>query len=259
MPVNVRIVDVTPENVESVPCCGLKDVQHEGRQRKVAWLKDYFDKGLKAKILMHGESSQIGYIEYLPGENALRAVEAKGYLFIHCLWTFYKKFQNRGRGGELIQCAVEDAKRQQFVGVATIARKKPWLAGSEIFLKNGFEAVDSHPPDYELLVKKLKPSAPDPKFIPKNEADLVKLGQGFTVIRSGQCPHTIRFSNKIIDAAQENYGLEPHLVELNTADEARKGPTPFAVFSIIHDDELVIDHHISRTRFENIMKKRGYD
>lgn len=31
-------------------------------------------------------------------------------------------------------------------GVATVARERPWLAGSALFLKNGFEVVDTAPP-----------------------------------------------------------------------------------------------------------------
>lgn len=36
------------------------------------------------------ELPERGFIEYLPGEHAWRAVHADGYLFIHCLWVVGK-------------------------------------------------------------------------------------------------------------------------------------------------------------------------
>lgn len=249
----VDLIDITLENVEFMPCCGIKDLQHEGHRSKVAWMKNHFDKGLKAKILMSEGKYQFGYIEYLPGQYAFRRVQANGYLFIHCLWTFYKKYQNQGWGMRLIQCAVDDARVQGMDGVAVLTRKKPWLADSRIYLKCGFEMVEECPPDYELLVKKFNPNSPNPS-IRFNQSKFRK--GGMWVFRSGQCPHTIRFSEKISDFARSTFQQEPQLVEIDTFDEAQSAPTPYAVFSIFHEGELLADHQISQTRFRNIIRKR---
>ncbi len=217
MPDHIEIVDVTPKNVETMPCCGIKDTNHEGHKRKTAWLKKHFDKGLKAKILLNNGKQQIGYIEYLPGRYAYRGVEADGYMFIHCLWTFYKKFQHQGNGKRLIQTSIDDAKNKDMDGVAVLPRKKSWLADSRVYLKCGFEIVDSCPPDYELLVRKFKSKDPNPKIL-KN-AQSPNEG-GLYLIRSGQCPHTIRFSEKIMAFAREHYQLEPQVIILESSQEA---------------------------------------
>ena len=78
----IRVVEVTPDSLCESPCCGIKNAEHEGRIAKTKWLKTYFKKGLKAKIVLGEKDIQAGYIEYLPGECAWRAVEANGYMFI---------------------------------------------------------------------------------------------------------------------------------------------------------------------------------
>ncbi len=51
------------------------------------------------------------------------------------------------------------------------------------------------------------------------------------------------------------YGLKPKIVELKTHKDAQDAPTPYAVFAIILDGKLLVDHQISRTRFRSVMKK----
>jgi hypothetical protein len=138
-------------------------------------------------------------------------------------------------------------------GVAVVVRKRPWLAKSDIFLKNGFEVVDTAPPDYELLVKKFNTSSPNPKFKDNWEEKLKKYGEGLTIIRADQCPHSIKFADEIAEAAKNIYKLKTNIVELKTHQDAQNAPTPFAVFVIIYKGRILADHPISRTRFKNIM------
>lgn len=43
--------------------------------------------------------------------------------------------------------------------------------------------------------------------------------------------------------------------ELKSAEEAKSAPSGFGVFSLVHNGELLEDHYISKTRFENIIRK----
>ncbi|MHC4310203.1 MAG: GNAT family N-acetyltransferase, partial [Planctomycetota bacterium] len=199
----IQVIDINQNNFHELPICGIKDTEHEGRSRKTNWLKTYFKKGLKAKLLLTEKNMQFGYIEYLPGQYAWRGVEADGYIFIHCIWTHLKKYQKKGYGGLLIKACIDDAKKAKNKGVAVVTRQKPWLANSQIFLKNGFTVIDSTPPDYELLVKKFNKSAPNPKFKNNWDKKLKKYDKGLTVIIANQCPYTIRHANKIIDMARK--------------------------------------------------------
>jgi hypothetical protein len=250
-----HLVDLDPSRVETYACCGVTNPAHEGRGRKICWLKNHFAKGLRAKVLLTPENRQCGYVEYLPAEHAWRGVEAPGYLFIHCIWTFYKQYQHRGLGGEMLKGCVEEAKAAGKHGVAVLAREQPWAAGAALYRANGFTLVDTAPPDYSLLVYKFDPAAPDPKFKGEWERKLKRYSRGLTILRSSQCPHIAKFANEIARAAEEEYGLKPRIVELRSAREAQNAPTPYAVFAIVYNGRLLTDHQISLTRFRNIMRK----
>jgi hypothetical protein len=250
------IVEVTPALLDELPCCGIKNPEHEGFRCKREWLANQLQAGLRARILMTEDGRQCGYIEYLPGENAWRAVEAAGYMFIHCIWTFYKKYQHKGNAVRLVQCCIKDAKKSRMNGVVVIARKKPWLASSDLFLKCGFERVATAPPDYELLVLKFKKRAPNPHFLPSSPEQLKEYGPGLTIIRADQCSHSVRFAREIKEVAKREFHLKPNILVLQSCHQAQNAPTPYAVFSIILDGELLCDHQISKTRSRNIMKKR---
>lgn len=252
---DIRVWEVSPDNLLESPCCGIKDTVHEGHKRKSKWLQAYFNKDVKVKVLLTPDNRQFGYIEYLPGEYAWRAVEAPGYMFIHCIWTFYKKYQRKGYGMLLVQAAIDDAKKGKKHGVATLTRKGPWLAREDLFLKMGFEVVDKAPPDYKLLVKKFNTSAPNPKFKGNWDQKLKRYGKGLTIIRADQCPHTAKFADEIAKMAEKTYGLKPRIIELKTLLDVQNAPTPYAVFTLIYDGQILADRQISRSRFENIMKK----
>jgi len=93
-------------------------------------------------------------IEYIPGEYCWRPVEAGGYLFIHCIFVGFKReYKGKGYASLLVDDCVLDAKKDNKLGVAVITRKGSFMAVKELFIKNGFEAIDTAPPDFELLVK----------------------------------------------------------------------------------------------------------
>jgi len=251
----LRIVDVTPARLADLPCCGITNPEHEGHRRKRAWLRAHLSTGLQARILLTEDGRQCGYIEYLPGEYAWRGVDAAGYMFIHCIWTFYKRYQHKGNATRLVEVCVTDAKKARMLGVAVIARKRPWLATRDLFLKCGFEAVDSAPPDYELLVKKIRKRAANPRFLPVPASRLKKYGPGLTIIVADQCPHGVKFAREIAEIAESEFKLEPRQVVLRSFKEAQNAPTPYSVFSVVFDGTVLSDHQISKTRFRNIMQR----
>jgi GNAT superfamily N-acetyltransferase len=252
----LRVVDVTPARLAELPCCGIKNPQHEGHRRKRAWLRAQLDSGLRARILLTEDGHQCGYIEYLPGERAWRGVDAAGYLFIHCIWTFYKKYQHKGNATRLVEACVEEARKANMLGVAVIARKGPWLASRGLFAKCGFETVDSAPPDFELLVKKTRKNAANPRFRPIPPSRLDKYGPGLTIIVADQCPHGVKFAREIGETAESEFKLKPRFVVLRSFKEAQRAPTPYSVFSIIYRGTVISDRQISKTRFRNIMKRQ---
>jgi hypothetical protein len=119
-----------------------------------------------------------------------------------------------------------------MLGVATVARDGPWMAGPRRFLANGFETVATAPADYQLLARKFDGASPDPQFRPGREKALARYGRGgLTIMRAAQCPYAVKF-----------------------ARDAQKAPTPYATFALVLDGRVVADHPISRTRFRNTMR-----
>ena len=254
---NIQIFQLTSDSLNELPICGVKKIDHDGRQQKTRWLETYFNRGLKAKTLLTPDNRQLGYIEYLPGEYAFRGVQAEGYMFIHCIWTFWKEYQKKGIGGRLVKACIDDARKAGMKGVAVVCRDSSWLADSSLFLKHGFQEVDAAPPDYQLLARKFDKSAPDPRFKGNWDKRLSKYADGLTIVYSTQCPHAVMFAGKVADAAREVFNLKPKMVEIKTHRDAQRAPTPYAVFAVINNGKLLADYHISRTRFISLMKQAG--
>ncbi|MGD9115942.1 MAG: GNAT family N-acetyltransferase [Dehalococcoidia bacterium] len=245
------IVTLTPQNYTEYGCRCFLNPKHEAHLEKLEWLKKRFDEGLTIKhLFLEGEKNAIGFIEYAPGENAWRAVDAGGYLFIQCIWISPNKNKERGFGSQLVQACIEDAKKAGKYGVAVAASDGPFIASRELFLKNGFETV-AKSGDYELLVFRLK-EGPLPAFRDW-EGQLKKL-EGWHVIYSKQCPWVIRSIAEIAEAAKEN-GVELKITEMETPGQAQNAPSAYAVFNLVHDGKLLSDHYISTTRFRTILKK----
>jgi len=250
-----RLIDVDAASFDTLPCCGIKSRVHPGRQEKRCWLQTNAQFGLRAKTLLAPDGEPAGYIEYLPGEFAWRGVDAAGYLFIHCLWIYSRRHQRKGWGRLLVEACLNDAKKEGKSGVAVLVRDGPWLADRRLFLASGFAPVDSAPPDYQLLARKFRSGAPNPAFKGDWDRKLKQYSQGLTIIRSGQCPHIAKFAADIAEAARTEYRIEPDVIDLQSASDAQNAPTPYAVFSVIYNGQLLADHQISRTRFRNIMKR----
>jgi GNAT superfamily N-acetyltransferase len=255
MDLKPRPVDVDAASFDTLPCCGIKTLDHPGRQEKRCWLLANAKFGLRAKTLLAPDGEPAGYIEYLPGEYAWRAVDAAGYTFIHCVWIYSRRHQRKGWGSVMVEACLDDAKRESMRGVAVIARDGPWLADCRLFLANGFEPVDTAPPDYQLLVRKFNRRAANPAFKKDYDRKLARYGRGLTLIRSSQCPHIAKFASEIAQTAEDEYHIVPAVVDIQSWREAQEAPTPYAIFALIHNGRLLADHQISRTRFRNIMRK----
>lgn len=109
---------------------------------------------MKIKLLyLKNEKRPVGFIEYVPSEQCWRAVSAKGYMFIHCLWTTGKQHQHKGVGALLIR-EVEAAAKDKL-GVCALTSDKSFLARKGIFIKQGYRVAAESGKD-QLLVKQFR-------------------------------------------------------------------------------------------------------
>jgi hypothetical protein len=196
-------------------------------------------------------------LEYIPGKYAHRPVDADGYMFIHCIFVGFKnEFKGKGYGSLLIGECIKEAKDMKMLGVAVVTREGSFMARNDIFLNDGFKVVDNADPDFNLLVKKFDENVKNPKFKPNMIDNLKKYTKGLTVVRSAQCPYTEKNVNAIIESAKKKFALKTNLIDLKDVNDVQNIPCAFGSFCIIHDGEIISHHPISKTRFENIMKKR---
>jgi len=246
------IVEVTAGNIDRHPqAVCFMNPSHEHYRPKVSWLRDQFKTGLKIKLLyLKDEKRPVGFIEYVPGEHCWRAVRARGYMFIHCLWTTGKKHQGRGLGTMLIKDVEKDAKGQGMRGVAVLTSDGPFMAHKDIFIKNGYKVV-SEIGGEQLLAKTFK-SGPRPALNVRSGAP--PKPKGLSLVYSKQCPWVARFIEEVKPILKRK-GIRPKVTELRTAAQAQKVPSAYGVFNLIYGGRLLADRYISTTRFLNILKK----
>lgn len=253
---DIEIIDLNPENIANYGVCGYKDVKkHIELRRKIDWFKEYYPRGLRIKIIFSKEGGYQGMIEYIPGKYAHRPLDAEGYMFIHCIFVGFKnEFKGKGYASSLIEECIKDAKEANMQGVAVVTRNGSFMARKGIFLKKGFVLVDEAKPDFELLVLKFNQRAQDPKF--KNMLPgMEKYAEGLTIIRSAQCPYSVKNVDAILGTARDKLKIKANLIDIKSADEAQQTPCAFGTFCIIYNGKVISHHPISNTRFENIMKK----
>ena len=233
--------------------CGigcLTGSKHEGFEPKVRWLQKRFEEGLRFLLFRDEKGKPLAFLEYVPGEYAWRPVDAKGWLFVHCLWVYSRGQKVGGLGGRLIQACVGEARRAGVRGVAAMVSDGTWMAGKQVFLRNGFEEI-GETDRFQLVIHRLKEGG-EPRFrdISKN----LEQYQGLNVVYSAQCPMLPKSVNDLSEMAAE-HGLELKVTVLNNAREAQNAPSYYGVFNLVWNGRLLSDHYVSKGRFRNLLRK----
>jgi ribosomal protein S18 acetylase RimI-like enzyme len=250
---NYKIITITEENLAEHPqaICYINP-KHPSYGIKIDWLKQRLKEGLVIKLLYaENEKKPQGYIEYVPGQRAWRAVYAPDYLFIHCIWVYANAYKNKGIGSIMVGEVLKDAAAKNLNGAAVVSSEGAFMAKANLFKKNGFLVMDAAPPGYKLLVKQLRPSIP-PAFMDWQKQ--LQTYHGLHIVYSNQCPWVARFVSEVGSFANSK-GLKLHITELKSAGQAQQAPSPYATFNLIHNGKLLADHYISMTRFSNILTK----
>lgn len=244
---NVEIITITKQNINSYPPrCFLKP-DNPGQIQKNKWVINRISEGMTVKLL-YIDKKLSGYIEYIPGNHAWRAVDAEKYLFVHCIWMYPNKYKDQGLGSRLINECINDAKALDLCGVSVVTSDDSFMASKDIFEKNGFSIVQEDAP-FQLLVNNLKRCDP-PSF--NDYKEQLKKFKGLHIVYSHQCPWVNRFMHENMDEIKK---LDIAVTELKNAEDAQHGPSIYASFSLIHDGNLLVDHYISKRRFDTLIKK----
>ncbi len=246
-----EIFDVNEQNISEIGIFCIKDKKSPGYIAKLDWFKSQFELGLRMKIAINNMGKQLGFIEYVPIENAWRPVKGKGYYFIQCIAVFVKDAKESGVGSMLIKSCENDAKAEGKTGICAMASEGVWMANKKIYLNNEYEVVDKLG-RFELLHKSLKKNLEPPQFIDWSIAQTKYVG--WNLVYSNQCPWHDKSINDLSLSAKE-HGIKLKVTKIMNAKEAQLAPSGFGTFSLIKDGRLLEDHYLSKTRFENILKK----
>jgi GNAT superfamily N-acetyltransferase len=216
-----------------------------GNRAKLAWIKPRFAEGMGLEIIDKGGR---GYIEYIPGEHAWRVVDAKGYLFIHCIWVVGKA-KGKGCGTHLLQHCIADARQRKMKGVAVVASQSIWLPSPPLFEKHGFELVDRAPPKFELWALRFG-RARKPKFPTSWDERCRRFGDGLTIVTTAQCPYNDD-AVKGFHAHAEKHGLDSRVVSLETrAEMMDRSPSAYGAFGVVLDGRLFTYHYMVEREFD---------
>jgi hypothetical protein len=245
----VEIVGLQSGNLSAEDIVCVRGEKYwEGITGKKSWLKERLAEGLKFKVLkVNGRSW--GMIEYLPAENAWRPIEAAGYTFINCLWVI-GRYKNHGFGQKFLAQCADDSKGKN--GLVVVTSAKPFLAGKDFFLKNGFEVCDTAPPYFELLAKRYKKNAPLPKFRERAKKMLGPERAGLTFFFSDQCPY-IAQSLKEMTALARKRRIPFQLVKIKNKKDAQNLPLAYGTFAVFLDGQFLTHQPCYGQAFDKLL------
>ena len=240
-----QIVDVDPSNIHQHGVFCIFSPKHPGYRRKIDWLRKRFKEGLRFKLpYLKDADEPTAFIEYIPGEHTWRVVDAPDHLVIHCLWVVGRA-KEKGYGSRLLSECIADARNQGKRGVAMVSSRGNWLAHEGVFLRNGFERIDSAPPGFSLLLNQFEDGA-KPSFPQDWEARLESFGSGTSVVYSDQCPYMPNVVSRAVELFAER-GIEAKAVRLDDAEAVRaESPSAYGVFGIVCDGRLLTYHCLGK-------------
>jgi len=240
MKIDYKIIDITNKNLNEFGLlCHKSKFKEQGYKNKLNWFIDKQNEGLRIKLLLVNEGEKRGFrsrgfIEYIPGENSFRGIEADGWMVIHCLWVI-GKIKNEGLGSKLLDECFKDAKNMN--GVVVVTSSKNWLRGN-FFIKNGFEKIDESTP-FELYIKKIKENTNLPKFIKISKEKIADNKKDLVIIKSDQCPYeynTINYIKKIAESSKITYKIK----NLSNSKELKNNCfSPYGSFCVLYKGRII--------------------
>ena len=242
-------VNLTLENIDSEHlCCAIGDSKHQmGVNSKKEWLKMRIKEGhVFRKLNVQGKV----FIEYAPLEKAWVPISGNNFNYIYCLWVA-GSFKAYGYGSELLQYAIDDAKKNKKSGICTITskKKKPFLSDKKFFEKYGFKVVDSIG-EYELLAlcfDEEKPQFND--CAKKMEID----SKDFTIYYTNQCPFVVNCIKETEDFAKKN-NKKINFIKIDSLKKAKEVPCVFNDWANFKDGKFLSNTLLNGNMIDKLYK-----
>ena len=226
----LKIVDLTLENInELYPESEQKfprPVPVDGYNRKLAWVREMLTRGFRRKVAFNEAGEAVGFIEYIPIEEALDNIIGENVNAIHCLWDYTDPDRYEAESGDsettrTLFDVVEQESREVGRGVSFVGwRLKDFLR------KRGYKIAEGQEEPYFLGLKAFEPNQ-SASFLPyKRTIPQVELIEGkvvvdmFWFVACSLCGHglsQLELVRQVCKAAAEEVGdvvtLREHQLE----------------------------------------------
>lgn len=219
-------------------CCAFSDKKcADSYQAKKDWLSKEFNNGYVFRRL--DERAKV-FIEYGPAELAWIPINAPNYLNVNCFWVS-GRYKKQGHGKALIKSAMDDAKKQNKLGLVTVVgtKKFHFMSDTKWLLKQGFEEVEKISSGFSLLAKKIKPESENPNFKESVKSGLCPHKKGIVVYYSNRCPYAEFHAKGSLTEMAEKRNIPLKLIKLESMEEAQNAPSPATIFSLFLNGKFI--------------------
>lgn len=240
----MEYIRITKDNIDKEHiCCAMSGKQSLAKKQ---WMKDRFDEGL---VFYRSTERGKCFIEYIPAENAWVPIEAKGYLFINCLWIA-GSLKGQGFSNDLLDECIRDARSSGRKGLCILSssgRKKEFLSDPKYMKYKGFMVADETETGINLLYLPLCEDAVVPKFRECAKHPEAK-EEGYVIYYTDQCPFTCYWVPRVVEAAAE-HGIEIKTVHITDKETARNMTAPVTTYALFKDGKFVTQSIQSDKKF----------
>lgn len=248
-------ITITQENLETEHiCCAISSNTDCQVVSKKSWLRERLDEGLVfLKCNVRGKC----FIEYIPAEYAWAPINAKGYMYINCLWVS-GQFKGHGYSNLLLDACIKDSKAKGKNGLVILSSKKKrgFLSDPRYLNYKGFETADTASPYFTLMYLPFHPNAEKPCFKQSVKETLPgQMETGFTLYYTNQCPFTAKYV-PLLEAIARERNVPFQSIHILTAEQAQSAPTPFTMFSLFYNGAFVTHEILSEKKFEKLLDEK---
>ena len=242
----MEYIRVTKDNLEKEHiCCAISNNKDIQVSSKKSWLADRFDEGL---VFLKSTERGKCFIEYIPAEYAWVPIDARGYMYIDCLWVS-GSFKGHGYSSDLLNACIGDSKEKGRKGLCILAaaKKKPFLADPKFLKYKGFTVCDEADNGIQLWYLPFDQDADKPRF--KECAKHPQTDEkGYVLYYTSQCPFNAKYVPVLEQTAKEN-SIAFHAIHLENREDAQSAPTPITNYALFHDGKYITNEQMNEKKF----------
>lgn len=242
----MEYIQVTKDNIENEHiCCAISNNNDVQVSSKKSWLSERFDDGL---VFLKSTERGKCFIEYIPAENAWNPIDAKGYMYIDCLWVS-GSFKGHGYSTDLLEACIADSKKKGKKGLCILssAKKKPFLADPKFLTHKGFSVCDESDNGIQIWHLPFDEKATPPKFKKCAKHPHVE-DSGYVLYYTSQCPFNAKYVPVIENLAKEK-SVQFKAIHVQSKKQAQNVPSPITTYALFFNGEYITNEQMNDKRF----------